>query len=77
MAIKDNSETKERFNNAKKLDRNKFKFSKANFAIKDKDQTQQTNEVLTFANTTKPLRCRNGLVVLANDNKSAVPRVHG
>jgi hypothetical protein len=46
MAIKDNSKTKEQFNNAKKLDRNKFKFSEANFAIKDKDQTEQTNEDL-------------------------------
>ncbi len=34
--------------------------------------------LLAFANTTKPLRCRNGLVVLANaNNKSAVLRVHG
>jgi hypothetical protein len=46
MAMKDDSKTKERFNNAKKLDRNKFKFSEANFAIKDKDHTQQTNEDL-------------------------------
>jgi hypothetical protein len=33
--------------------------------------------LLAFANTTKPLQRRNGLVVLANANKSAVPRVHG
>ncbi len=33
--------------------------------------------VLAFANTTKPLRRRYGLVVLANANKSAVPRVQG
>ncbi len=33
--------------------------------------------LLAFANTTKPLQHRNGLVVLANANKSAVPRVHG
>jgi hypothetical protein len=33
--------------------------------------------ILAFTNTTKPLRCLNGLVVLANANKSADPRVHG
>ncbi len=33
--------------------------------------------VLAFTNTTKPLQRLNGLVVLANANKSAVPRVHG
>jgi hypothetical protein len=32
--------------------------------------------LLAFANTTKPLRRCNGLVVLANANKSAVLRVH-
>ncbi len=33
--------------------------------------------VLANANTTKPLRRRNGLVVLAFANKSVVPRVLG
>ncbi len=35
------------------------------------------NQLLSFANTTKPLQRHNGLVVLANVNKSAVPRIHG
>jgi hypothetical protein len=37
----------------------------------------QTVVVLAFANTTKPLRRCYGLVVLANANVSAIPRVHG
>ncbi len=32
--------------------------------------------LLAFTNVTKPLRCHNGLVVLVNAYKSAVPRVH-
>ncbi len=35
---------------------------------------QRRRQLLANANTTKPLRCRNGLVVLALANKSGVPR---